>query len=70
LRTAFLEYAEKIGVLRAKEADETGAEYVTTICPQCIISLRQSSSDFNYKVTDLMVLIAKALGIPEADDYL
>jgi len=70
LRTAFLEQAEKIGALRAKEANETGAEYVTTICPQCMISLRQSSSDFNYKVTDLMVLIAKALGIPEADDYL
>jgi heterodisulfide reductase subunit D len=70
LRTAFLEQAEKIGVLRAQEANETGADYVTTICPQCVISLRQSSSGFNYTVTDLVVLIAKALGIPEADDYL
>ncbi|NVM53104.1 MAG: (Fe-S)-binding protein [Candidatus Helarchaeota archaeon] len=70
LRTAFLDIAQKIGELRAKEANDTGADIVTTICPQCVISLRQSSHDFDYIVTDLIVLIAKALGIKEADDYL
>ncbi|MHA1279204.1 MAG: (Fe-S)-binding protein [Candidatus Helarchaeota archaeon] len=70
MRTAYLGHAEKIGRLRAKEANDTGAKFVTTICPQCVISLRQSSSDYEYVVTDLVVLIAKALGINEADDYL
>ncbi|MHA1650299.1 MAG: (Fe-S)-binding protein [Candidatus Helarchaeota archaeon] len=70
MRTAFLEYAQKIGRLRAQEANATGAEFVTTICPQCVISLRQSAQDYDFIVTDLVVLIAKALGIEEADDYL
>ncbi|MHA1266251.1 MAG: (Fe-S)-binding protein [Candidatus Helarchaeota archaeon] len=70
LRTAFLEEAKKIGEMRAKEAANTGADYLTTICPQCVISLRQSAGDFNYTVVDLIVIIAKALGIDEADDFL
>ena len=70
MRTAYLEHAEKIGSIRAKEANDTGAKYVTTICPQCVISLRQSSLNYEYTVTDLVVLVAKALGIDEADDFL
>jgi len=70
LRTAFLKDAEKIGEIRAKEASETGAKFVTTICPQCEISLRQSSRNFEYTVANLIILVAKALGIEAADDYL
>ncbi len=72
MRTAFLDLAQKIGNLRAREAADTHAEYVTTICPQCVISLRQSAALLNcdYNVIDLIILIAKALGIEEADDYL
>jgi len=70
MRTVFIDHAQKIGKLRAKEANDTGAEFVTSICPQCVISLRQSSSNYNYIVADLVILVAKALGIKEADDYL
>ncbi|TFG04272.1 MAG: (Fe-S)-binding protein [Promethearchaeota archaeon] len=70
MRTAFIEDAAKIGKLRAQEANDTGATYVTSICPQCEISLRQSAKDFDYVVTDIIVLLAKALGIEEAKDYL
>ncbi|NVM28094.1 MAG: (Fe-S)-binding protein [Candidatus Helarchaeota archaeon] len=72
MRTAYLDLAEKIGKLRAQEAADTKADHVTTICPQCLISLRQSAALLNcdYNVIDLIVLIAKALGIKEADDYL
>ena len=67
LRTGNLELAEKIGKTRAEEAYNTGANYITTICPQCLISLRQSAALLNYdlEVEDLTYLIAKALGIEE-----
>ncbi|MHA1382875.1 MAG: (Fe-S)-binding protein [Candidatus Helarchaeota archaeon] len=72
LRTAYLDYAQEIGKNRALEIIETGAKYVTTICPQCIISLRQAISlnELDIEVIDLMVLVAHALGIEEAEDYL
>lgn len=72
LRTSFLDYAQEIGKNRAMEILETGAKYVTTICPQCVISLRQATSlnNLNFEVVDLMVLVAYSLGIKEAEDYL
>ena len=71
LRTAYLDYAQEIGKLRTEEIAKTGAKYVTTICPQCIISLRQAASlnEHKFEVIDLIVLVAKALGIKEAEDY-
>ncbi len=65
LRTSNLEFAENIGKKRAEEAFNTKATYVTTICPQCLISLRQSAAllKYDYEVVDLNVLIAMALGI-------
>ncbi|MHA1378599.1 MAG: (Fe-S)-binding protein [Candidatus Helarchaeota archaeon] len=71
LRTAYLDYAQEIGKNRAIEIADTGAEFVTTICPQCVISLRQVASlnELDFEVIDLIVLIARGLGIEEAEDY-
>ncbi len=72
LRTAFLDYAQEIGKNRALEIVNSGAKYVTTICPQCSISLRQAAAlnELDFKVIDLIVLVAYALNLEEAEDYL
>ncbi len=72
LRTAHLDLAQEVGKIRALEIADSGAKYVTTICPQCVISLRQAASlnELDFEVIDLIVLVAYALNIKEAEDFL
>ena len=63
VKKGFPELALKIGVSRIKEAEETGAEIVVSICPFCYRNLADAiaESGSNLKMVDLMELVEQAL---------
>jgi len=63
VKSAFPELALEIAEDRIKEAEETGAKYLTTTCPFCLNNLRQAANEINspLKVVDLLELFNKAI---------
>jgi heterodisulfide reductase subunit D len=63
VKSSFPELALEIAQDRVQEAENTGAEYLTTTCPFCINNLSQAAKDLNssIKVVDLLDLVARAL---------
>lgn len=63
LKSAFPELAIEIALDRIKEAENTGAEYLTTTCPFCLNNLRDAAKQASskLKVVDLLELVKKAI---------
>ncbi|MBY9004344.1 MAG: (Fe-S)-binding protein [Candidatus Lokiarchaeota archaeon] len=63
VKKGFPELALKIAKSRILEAEETGAEYLVSICPFCYRNLSDAIADMgsNLKMIDLMELLEQAL---------
>ncbi|MHA2288683.1 MAG: (Fe-S)-binding protein [Promethearchaeota archaeon] len=63
VKKGFPELALKIASSRIKEAEETGAEFVVSICPFCYRNLTDAitKTGSNLKMVDLMELVEQAL---------
>ena len=63
VKSAFPELALEIALDRFKEAEETGAEYLTSTCPFCLNNLKEASKLFktHTKVVDLLELVKKVI---------
>jgi Fe-S oxidoreductase len=63
VKSGFPELALEIAQERIHEAEETGAKYLATTCPFCIVNLRDAakSLDSPIEVVDLLDLVKKAL---------
>ena len=63
VKSAFPDLALEIALDRLKEAEETGAEYLTSTCPFCLNNLREASTIFktHLKVVDLLELVKKVI---------
>ncbi|GAG80583.1 unnamed protein product, partial [marine sediment metagenome] len=63
VKKGFSELALEIAKSRIKEAEETGAEYLISICPFCYRNLADAIADIgsNLKMVDLMELLEEAL---------
>lgn len=46
---------------RLKEAEETGAEYLVTICPTCEFNFDKAIRNYNIKLLDVMDIIDMAI---------
>ena len=54
---------------RLKEADQTGADLLVTICHYCGQTFGQEEERFNFKVTNYVNMVAKAMGIQRDDTF-
>ncbi|MHA1670504.1 MAG: (Fe-S)-binding protein [Promethearchaeota archaeon] len=63
VKKGFPELALKIAESRIQEAEETGAEYLISICPFCYRNLSDAIADMgsNLKMVDLVELVEQAL---------
>ena len=63
IKKGFPELALKIAKARVQEAEETGAEYLVSICPFCNRNLSDAITDLNseIKMIDLMELLDRSL---------
>ncbi len=63
VKSAFPDLALEIAEDRVKEAEETGADYLTTTCPFCLNNLRDAAKKINspIKIVDLLELVEKAI---------
>ncbi|MFX1304531.1 MAG: (Fe-S)-binding protein, partial [Promethearchaeota archaeon] len=63
VKSAFPDLALDIALDRIKEAEETGAEYLTSTCPFCLNNLREASTILktHLKVVDLLELVKKVI---------
>jgi heterodisulfide reductase subunit D len=63
VKSGFPEFALEIAIDRIKEAEETGAEWLTTICPFCLGNLRDAAKEANskIKVVDLLELVKNTI---------
>ncbi|TFF93195.1 MAG: (Fe-S)-binding protein [Promethearchaeota archaeon] len=66
LKKGFADLALEIAKSRVKEAEETGADYLVSICPFCYRNLSDAIKDSNshLEMIDLLELINKALENP------
>ncbi|MHA1488367.1 MAG: (Fe-S)-binding protein [Promethearchaeota archaeon] len=63
VKSGFPEFAIEVAVERIKEAEETGAEWLTSTCPFCLINLKDAAKEANskIKVVDLLELVKNAI---------
>ena len=63
VKSAFPELALEIALDRFREAEETGAEYLTSTCPFCLNNLKEASMMFktHLKVVDLLELVKRVI---------
>jgi Fe-S oxidoreductase len=63
VKKGFAELALEIAKSRIREAEETGAEYLVSICPFCYRNLVDAITDMGsqLKMVDLMELVEQAL---------
>ena len=63
VKSGFPEFALEVAVERIQEAEETGAEWLTSVCPFCLGNLKEAAreSGSKIKVVDLMELVKKAI---------
>ena len=63
VKKGFPELALEISKARIQEAEETGAEYLVSICPFCFRNLDDAikASNSEIKMIDLMELLEQAL---------
>ena len=63
IKKGFPELALKIAKARVQEAEETGAEYLVSICPFCNRNLSDAITalDSKIKMVDLMELVDQSL---------
>ncbi len=63
VKSAFPELALEIAEDRIREAEDTGAEYLTTTCPFYLNNLQQAANEINskLKVVDLLELFNRAI---------
>jgi heterodisulfide reductase subunit D len=63
VKSGFPELAVDIAKDRVKEAEETGADYIVTVCPFCVKNLQDAAEALNskIKVVDLVELVADNL---------
>lgn len=63
VKSGFPEFALEVAVDRIKEAEETSAEWLTSICPFCLGNLKDAAleSGSKIKVVDLLELVKKAI---------
>jgi heterodisulfide reductase subunit D len=63
VKKGFPDLALKVAISRVQEAEETGADYLVSICPFCYRNLSDAikSSNSRLKMVDLIELINKAL---------
>lgn len=63
VKKGFPELSLEIAKARVKEAEETGADYLVSICPFCFRNLNDAIKDLNseLKMIDLLELITQAL---------
>ena len=63
VKSGFSDFALEIAIDRIKEAEETGAEWLTTTCPFCLGNLKDAAKAVNskIKVVDLLDLVNKSI---------
>jgi len=63
VKSGFPEFALEVAIDRIKEAEETGAEWLTSTCPFCLGNLKDAASESGskIKVVDLLELVKKAI---------
>lgn len=63
VKSAFPELALEIAEDRVKEAEETGADYLSTTCPFCLNNLQQAANKIKspIKIVDLLLLVNQAI---------
>jgi len=63
VKSGFKDWAVEISEERIKEAQETGAQYLTTTCPFCLNNLRDAARMYKtpVQVVDLLELVKKAI---------
>ena len=63
VKSGFPEFALEVAIDRIKEAEETGAEWLTSNCPFCLGNLKDAAleSRSKIKVVDLLELVKNAI---------
>ncbi len=63
VKSGFPELALEIAQERVQEAEETGAKYLATTCPFCLINLRDAAKSLNssIEVVDVLDLVKRTL---------
>ena len=65
----FPESSAKIREARLKEADQTGADRLVTICHYCGQTFGAEEERFDFSVTNYVNLVAEAMGIQRDDKF-
>jgi len=65
----FPDSCSQIQVNRLKEAEQTGADLLVTVCHYCNQTFASKAAEFDFEVTNYVNLVAEAMGIYREDKF-